>query len=183
VFSRAQIIGLKVLFVVGGSIAGFALCETWYRGIEAKASVAVVRFFEGPRAAAVTSARTSIAVVPHHGVSFVAVITPSCSATASILAIACLASLSPRYGRLRRVAATVVALLAVAVGNIARISTSVIAGVHAGISSLVLFHDWVGGVMTFVYTLGGYVLMLFILLPNTRKRRTPDRSEAYVVVT
>ena len=67
-------------------------------------------------------------------------------------------------------------MAAVAAGNIARISLSVIAGVHSGISSLVLFHDWVGGVMTFVYTLGGYVLMLAILLPNTAKQAAASRA-------
>jgi exosortase/archaeosortase family protein len=178
--TRAQVVTLKVAFVVGGSIAGFVLCETWYRTVEASVTVRLVRRIAGHGAAAVTTAGTSIAVFPHHGPTFIAIITPSCSATASILAIACLAALAPRFGRLRRLFATAVALLAVAAGNIVRISLSVLAGVHAGISSLVLFHDWVGGVMTFVYTLGGYVLFLFILLPDRRKAAAREHQEAVV---
>jgi exosortase/archaeosortase family protein len=77
--------------------------------------------------------------------------------------------------------ATSVALLAVAAGNIIRIALSVVVGVHSGISSLVLFHDWVGGVMTFVYTLGGYVLFLMVLLPNTRRSPSPPPEERFVV--
>jgi exosortase/archaeosortase family protein len=177
--SRSQVVFLKVLFVVGGSILGFALCQAWYRTLEAHLSIAVVRYFQGSRSAAIGSIPHSIAVRPDHGSGFLAIITPSCSATASILAIACLASLSPRFGRLRRIVATTLAIAAVALGNIARISLSVIVGVHRGISSLVLFHDWVGGVMTFVYTLGGYVLMLFILLPDRRRAGAPF-EEAHV---
>jgi exosortase/archaeosortase family protein len=109
---------------------------------------------------------TSILVLPYHGIAFRALITPSCSAAASLLALAFLSSLSPRYGPGRRFVATAAALLMVAVGNIARISLSVLAGLFSGVSSLVLFHDWVGGIMTFVYTLGGYITMLMILLPG-----------------
>jgi exosortase/archaeosortase family protein len=169
VLSRSQVVFLKVLLVVGGSILGFALCQGAYRTLEAQLSIRVVRFFQGHQSASLGSIPHSIAVRPDHGSGFLAIITPSCSATASILAIGCLASLSPRFGRLRRLIATLAAIAAVALGNVARISLSVIVGVHRGISSLVLFHDWVGGVMTFVYTLGGYVLMLAILLPNRRR--------------
>jgi exosortase/archaeosortase family protein len=169
-----------VLFVVGGSIAGFALCQHWYRTVEARLSVALVNHLVSGHHAAVATIPTEIAVRPHHGLAFFAIITPSCSATASILAIAALASLSPRFGRLRRLVATAAALVAVAAGNVARISLSVVVGVHSGISSLVLFHDWVGGVMTFVYTLGGYVLLLFILLPDTRRSPAGQRKEVLV---
>jgi exosortase/archaeosortase family protein len=165
-------------FVVGGSIAGFALCQAWYRTVEARASVWFARRFVASRHVLVVP-HGKISVVPVHGLPFIAVITPSCSATASILAIGCLASLTPRFGRLRRVVATGVSLATVAGGNVLRISLSVLAGVHAGISTLVLFHDWVGGVMTFVYTLGGYVLLLFLLLP---RHRAPERHPEDVSV-
>jgi len=181
VLSRTQVVFLKVLFVIGGSILGFILCEAWYRSLEARLSIDVVRYFQGHQSATLGSIPHSIAVRPDHGSGFLAIITPSCSATASILAIGCLASLSPRFGRLRRLIATVVAITAVAMGNIARIALSIIVGVHRGISSLVLFHDWVGGVMTFVYTLGGYVLMLVVLLPNRRRSGAP--AEVFVAPT
>src|SRR5215469_1815425 len=112
--TRNQIVMLKVLFVVGGSIGGFALCQHWYRTLEARASVAIVHHLAGRNSASVAGVPTMISVRPLHGPGFFAVITPSCSATASILAIACLASLSPRFGATRRLVGTVAALVAVA---------------------------------------------------------------------
>ena len=175
-FTRAQLVGLRVAFVVGGSIAGFAFCQAWYRTVEGRASVWLVRMIAGKSHAAL-AAHAEILVRPLHGPAFLAIITPSCSATASILAIGCLASLAPRLGRGRRLVATSVALGTVAIGNILRISLSVLAGVRAGVASLVLFHDWVGGVMTFVYTLGGYVLLLYVLLPRTGRPVIADTHE------
>jgi len=163
--TRAQIVALRVAFVVGGSIVGFVLCESRYRSVETWVSIHVVNLMAGGHHAS-RAGHASIEVVSLHHAAFIAVITPSCSATASILAIACLSSLSPRYGLVRRVLATGIALFTVAAVNVMRISLSVLVGVHDGVSSLVLFHNWVGGVMTFVYTLGGYVLLLYILLPD-----------------
>jgi len=50
-------------------------------------------------------------------------------------------------------------------GNIVRIAASVAIGAVAGRGSLVLFHDWVGSAFALAYTIGGYVLMLWLLLP------------------
>jgi exosortase/archaeosortase family protein len=57
------------------------------------------------------------------------------------------------------------AVAAVFVGNFLRICSSVVAALYAGKPSLVLFHDWVGSMIGFAFTLGGFVLMLWILLP------------------
>jgi hypothetical protein len=37
-----------------------------------------------------------------------------------------------------------------------------------------MFHDWVGAVFTFGYTLFGFILMLYLVLP----RRAPAMAEA-----
>lgn len=78
----------------------------------------------------------------------------------------CLASILPRMRPWRRSLATVAAGAVIFVGNLARIAGSVGIGVLAGVWSLVLFHDWVGGVMTFVYTVSGFVVMLLVVLPK-----------------
>jgi LPXTG-motif cell wall-anchored protein len=36
---------------------------------------------------------------------------------------------------------------------------------------LVLFHDWVGSTFGFAYTVGGFVLVLAILLRRRKRRR------------
>ena len=107
---------------------------------------------------------TSILVVPYHHASFWVTLTPSCSALAPALAVTCLASMMPRATS-RRFLAIGAAVVAVVVGNFVRISSSVVVGLYAGRSSLVLFHDWVGSMIGFAFTLGGFVLMLWILIP------------------
>ena len=69
-----------------------------------------------------------------------------------------------------RVLATLAGVASIVVGNLIRIGTSVIAGLLAGEVSLVLFHDWVGSTFGFAYTIGGFVLMLAILLRRRRRR-------------
>ena len=108
--------------------------------------------------------------------------TPSCSSIASVLAIACLSTLAPPAPRGRRALAVAAAIATVSLGNITRIAASVIVGLFAGRSSLVLFHDWVGGIMTYVYTLGGFIVFLYILLPDRRReqRQAAATNEAGV---
>ena len=39
-------------------------------------------------------------------------------------------------------------------------------GLEAGPASLVLFHDWVGTLFALTYTLVGFFLMLYLILPS-----------------
>jgi carbamoyl-phosphate synthase large subunit len=105
---------------------------------------------------------TTIGVVPISGRPFQAVVTPTCSSLSSVLAIVGLGSLCPPSRR--RTAAVLAAVATVAAGNVVRIAASVAVGVAAGRGSLILFHDWVGSVFAFAYTLGGYILLLSVLL-------------------
>lgn len=66
------------------------------------------------------------------------------------------------------------AVAAVVGGNFLRICSSVVVGLYAGRPSLVLFHDWVGSVIGFAFTLGGFVLMLWILLPARSSTPIPN---------
>jgi exosortase/archaeosortase family protein len=102
-------------------------------------------------------------------------ITPSCSSLGPGLALALIATImsvgNPVSDRLLAGAAGVAAIV---IGNMVRIGTSVIAGLLAGRVSLVLFHDWVGSTFGFAYTIGGFLLILNILL--RRRRRRMERS-------
>ena len=163
--SRARAVGLCLIGVVVTMTIGFVLLQAPFRALETATAAALLRALGAHRVQVVQ--RTSIFVVPLRGGSFRAIVSPSCSSIASLLAIACLASLTPRYPWRRRVIAVGAALATVALGNILRIAGSIGVGFLAGRSSLVLFHDWVGSVFTFGYTLGGFILMLYLLLPAT----------------
>jgi exosortase/archaeosortase family protein len=161
--TRAHGAALRALFVVGGSVVGFALLQGWFRRIECRLANLTLDLLPG-QAHTRLSTEASIIVFPLHDSPFRAIVTPACSSLASVLAIGCLASVAMPRSR-RRVVACVAATAVVVIGNVLRIALSTGAGIVAGRASLVLFHDWVGGVMTLVYTVGGYVLLLWLLLP------------------
>jgi exosortase/archaeosortase family protein len=170
VSSNAAPVVVRVLLAVVGSVLGFVLLQWPVRMMESRAATALVRL-SGTQGVFLVD-DTSILVVPTHRTPFRATVTPSCSAISSVLAIACLAMVSSPQRRPRCALAFGVALAAIAAGNILRIAASVGVGYLAGRAALVLFHDWVGSTFAFAYTLGGYVLMLYILLP----RHTPRNA-------
>ncbi len=169
--NRSQAVALRVIVVVVATLAGFALLHPRMRAFETSSAHVLLRLVGGEGHSYV-SQKTSIIVIPYHDTPFRAVITPSCSSLASAITIICLSTLAPTVSRLRRTAATAAAVGAIVVGNVLRIAASTIIGLWAGRASLVLFHDWVGGVMTFAYTLGGFVLLLYLLLPDRRSEAT-----------
>jgi carbamoyl-phosphate synthase large subunit len=150
--------------VIAAVAGGFVLLQHASRRIETALAVDLVRLTGTTRVAVVNG--TDAVVVPHGGSPFLAVVSPSCSALASVLAIACLAFLVPRTSRARRLGALGAAVALVFVGNIVRIAASLGAGVLRGRGTLVLFHDAVGSMFAFGYILAGYILMLYLLLPN-----------------
>ena len=160
-----------VMVVAGG---GFLLFQHAARHWEAEAATALLRLTgaDGVRLVA----PSAIEVVPAGHAPFRAIVTPTCSSVASVLAIAALATLAPARrwrAKVRRTAATVVAVATVVVGNAVRIAASLAVGLVAGRTSLILFHDWVGSVFGFAYTLGGYILLLYLLLPPSPQPATP----------
>jgi carbamoyl-phosphate synthase large subunit len=50
--------------------------------------------------------------------------------------------------------------------NVLRISGSLWAGYELGGGALLLFHDWIGTFFALAYTMGGFFLMLYVLLPS-----------------
>jgi exosortase/archaeosortase family protein len=177
---RARNALLRVAIIVTVSVVGFVLFQHAARSLETHTAARIVRLVGGSKRSFVLSS-TSIVVVPFHGQAFRAVVTPSCSSIASVLAISCLSTLAPPAPRGRRALAVFAAIATVSLGNISRIAASVVVGLFMGRSSLVLFHDWVGGVMTYIYTLGGFIVFLYILLPNRRREdatANPTDSEA-----
>lgn len=104
-------------------------------------------------------------------------ITPSCSSLGPALALALIATvMSAGSPASDRVLAGLAGVASIVVGNLVRIGSSVVVGLLAGRVSLVLFHDWVGSTFGFAYTIGGFVLVLAILLRRRRRRRIGPAS-------
>ena len=162
--------------VLAAVLAAFALLDGPVRGVEAGAAVDLLHALGAPTRAVQVRAPSGIAVFPARSAPFLAVVTPSCSALGSLLALTLLGLFVPARYRLRRPAALACALVLVAAGNVVRIAASVAVGLAVGTGSLVLFHDWVGSLFAFAYTLGGYLLMLFLLLP--RRSDAAERGPA-----
>jgi carbamoyl-phosphate synthase large subunit len=167
---------LKVAAVVGGAALGFILLQGPWRSFETTSSLWLLHLFTAHSVFAI--APTTVLIVPAHHAAFDVLITPSCSSVASLLAFGCLAPLTPRRPWSRRAFAAGTAATVITAGNVLRIAGSIAVGLLAGRSSLVLFHDWVGSMFTFVYTMGGYILMLTMLLPRSAGQHatgTPKR--------
>jgi exosortase/archaeosortase family protein len=175
--SRARRALLRVMLIIVVCVGGFVMFQHAARSLETHTAERIVRLVGGSKRSFVLDS-TSIVVVPFNGQAFRAIVTPSCSSIASVLAIACLSTLAPPAPRRRRILAITAAIATVSLGNISRIAASVITGLFLGRSSLVLFHDWVGGIMTYVYTLGGFIVFLWILLPDRRRAAREAQKEA-----
>ena len=155
---------VRIVLLVGATGVGFLLLEQWTRQCETAAALDLLHLFRLD--GATRNSPTSIAVHARDGELFAAVLTPTCSSLAALLAQAGLMVLRPPGPRRRLAAAVGVALVLVFAGNIVRIAASVAVGLVAGSSSQVLFHDWVGSLFGFAYTLGGFLVMLYFLLPR-----------------
>jgi carbamoyl-phosphate synthase large subunit len=164
VSGRGAAVVLRLAAVLVIALVGFAVLQGPSRRLETRTTVALLGI--GGHGRVFLASATSIGVVPARHAAFRAVVTPTCSALSSVLAIGCLASLAGRSRR--RLGALITAVVTVTAGNVLRIGASILVGLLAGRSSLVLFHDWVGSAFAFAYTLGGYVLMLYLLLPRHR---------------
>lgn len=172
--SQAAAALIRPIAVVVAVVVGFAYLIEPVRRFEAATATSLLHLLGVAPEAVQLRANASLAVYPHGQTAFLAVITPYCSSLSSLLAIMGLTLFTPRRLPGRRIAALACALVCVATGNVVRIAASVLMGLLAGASSLVLFHDWVGSMFAFAYTLGGYLLMLALLLHAPQKPRRPE---------
>jgi len=155
---------IRIALLVGATGVGFLLLEERTRQCETAAALDLLHLVR--LSGATRNSPTSIAVHSADGQLFAAVLTPSCSSLATLLALAGLLVLRPPGTRRRLAGAAAAALALVFAGNVIRIAASVAVGLAAGSTSQVLFHDWVGSLFGFAYTLGGFLVMLFFLLPR-----------------
>jgi carbamoyl-phosphate synthase large subunit len=169
----------KVLTICVVAALGFALFQETMRAAEARAALALLSAVGLESVRAVDA--TSVLVISGDQPAFHVLITASCSSLASLIAFACLGPLAPRGSAGRRTLAVLSACCVIAVGNAVRIAGSIAVGLVAGRASLVLFHDWVGSMFTFVYTMSGYVLMLALLLPKGERASRTSSTRPVVL--
>ena len=112
-----------------------------------------------------------VVFVSHGTGGFLAVLTPSCSALAPVLALTFLVLAMPVSTFRRRLLAVAAATTLVFVGNIVRIDACLAVGMVMGRSVLVLFHDWVASAFGFAYAMAGFIVAVAILLPGRKDRR------------
>jgi exosortase/archaeosortase family protein len=169
VTGQAGAVATRIVAILVLTSGLFAVLQQPARRTEARVSAGVLRLVG---VTGVWHAEPDgIAVVPAGHAPFRAVVTPACSALASMLALAGLASVVPVRARRRRRGALVAAMGTIALGNLVRITASLAVGLVAGRGSLILFHDWAGSAFAFAYVLAGYVLFLFLVLPREVRPR------------
>jgi carbamoyl-phosphate synthase large subunit len=170
----------QVLFALIASIAvalvGFRLLNSPMRTLE---ETAVLRVFVPVRDHTTVVGDHNFQVLSPGHFPFRAVLTPYCSSLVSILALGAIAVFILRGPILRRLSAFIVAGMFVLCCNVVRIGGSLWAGLRYGPGGLVLFHDWLGTMFGLLYTLFGFLLMLYLMLPSAtadiaRAARTSD---------
>lgn len=159
---RATVFGyLAVALVV--AVGGFRLLVDPARRLESTLVMAMFRPV-GDRASLVNE--TFFQLLPPDQQAFRAELTPYCSAVIPILALVCIGFFILHGTWQRRLLSVGAATLVILVCNVLRISGSLWAGYELGGDALLLFHDWIGTFFALAYTMGGFFLMLFLLLPS-----------------
>lgn len=145
------------------AVGGFHLLNGPARRLESLLVMATLRPV-GSRASMVNE--NFFQLLPPGQVAFRAELTPYCSSLIPILALATI-GLFILHGTWRRRLLSVGAAAAlVLVCNVLRISGSLWMGYEFGGTALVLFHDWMGTLFALAYTMAGFFLMLYLLLPS-----------------
>ena len=105
-------------------------------------------------------------LLPPDQLAFRAQLTPYCSAVIPVLALATICFFVLSGSLVRRLVSVLTATALILVCNVLRIAASLWMGYQYGGTALVLFHDWVGTFFALTYTMAGFFLMLYLLLPS-----------------
>jgi exosortase/archaeosortase family protein len=157
-FVVAAALAMALLVAVGG----FMLLSGPARQLEA---VLVMAALAPVRSHASVVNDTYFQLLPPGQVAFRAQLTPYCSSLIPILALVSIGFFILRATWLRRLLAVGAAAGLVLLCNVVRISTSLWMGYEFGGNALVLFHDWIGTFFALAYTMAGFFLMLYLMLP------------------
>jgi exosortase/archaeosortase family protein len=159
---RRAVIGCSLLAAVAVAFGGFFGLSNPLRDVEQALVLWVLR--AGPRVRMYGDHYFQV-LPPHHG-AFRAQLTPFCSSLVPVLALAAIGVFILSGPPLRRIFAFMCAATVVMLCNVVRVAASVWVGIEVGARGLVLFHDWIGTLFGIAYTMLGFFLMLFLLLPK-----------------
>lgn len=145
------------------ALGGFYLLTDPVRRLEAFLVMGMLRPV-GSRADVVEG--SVFQLLPPQQEAFRAELTPYCSALIPVLALACIGFFVLSGTWRRRLASVVAATALIVLCNVLRIGGSLWMGYEFGGNALLLFHDWIGTFFALVYTMAGFFLMLYVLLPS-----------------
>jgi exosortase/archaeosortase family protein len=165
--TRRRVEVATLLLLCGAlAIAGFRLLSNPLRDFE---QTAVLDVLGRPAQVSIVGSH-SFQVLPGVYEPFRAALTPYCSSLITVLALAAITMFVLRAPLWRRLSALAIAAAVIVCCNVLRIAASLLIGLHYGSASLVLFHDWVGTAFAMLYTMGGFFLLVFFLLPDAKAR-------------
>lgn len=154
---------LALALSLGFALGGFRLLSGPLRTVEEHA---VLGIFSGLQDRVSVVPGHLFQVLPADQEPFRAALTPFCSSLVAILALGAIALCVLRGSILRRSTSFLVAATFVLACNVLRIALSLWGGLEFGPDGLLLLHDWVGTVFGLAYTLCGFLLMLYLMLPS-----------------
>lgn len=142
-----------------------------FRRLEGTAAVDLLHFVGVPDHTVQSLGGALLAVIPPGRDGFLIYVAPGCSSLAALLTLVLLVLFTPRGLGWWRLCAPAAAVVCVLAGNVLRLAGSLGFGLVAGRESSLLFHDWAGTIFSYIYTVGGYLLMLWLLLTVCGRRR------------
>lgn len=164
---RRRVALLEVLGATVWCIGGYHLLIEPTRRLEVGVSGAILHLFG---VSGISAALGNAFIVFGPQGPMVAVLTPSCSALTSLLALSALALVVLRE-RTQALTGFLAAALWVLAANQVRLLSSLLAGRYFSLDTLLWFHDWVGAALNFIYTLVGLLIMIALTM------HTPERAE------
>jgi exosortase/archaeosortase family protein len=171
---RRLAVAARLTLVFAVAMIVFLVFVEWFRRTEARIVVELLQAVGIDRVSDVVPG--AMVVFPERDAPFVAVVTRSCTSLGALVAVGALTLFVIRGHRGRRLMALALTSAVMVIGNLLRMSGSVIVGIHSGRNSLVLFHDWIATGFGMVYTLAGLVLMLWLLLPPSSRAGAAARE-------
>jgi exosortase/archaeosortase family protein len=162
---------VELLVAVAICLTGYRYGATWFKEHEASWTVEVLRLLGENRVSDTIPGH--ILMFRSGGEVLDGEVTTSCSSILTVIGLVALTVSVLRKRRFHAVHGLAVGLVAVIVANDLRLIASTLAGLHWGRPAMILFHDWVGAIWTLAFTLIGFLIMVWVTLPN-RERAEQD---------
>ncbi|WP_436530929.1 ATP-grasp domain-containing protein [Actinoplanes sp. HUAS TT8] len=180
---RRQLVMAEMLAAVALCIGGYVLLVDHARHFEVALAARIIELIGVDRISGVLG--DSFVVFGPGMEPVVAEMTGSCTILSSVLALAALAGVALRQ-RPQVLPGFVAAGLFVLAANQLRLVLSLLAGRFLAVDALIFFHDWIGAVINFAYTLFGLLIMIGLTMYDAQRaeqdrsgRHTADRPAAW----